>query len=232
MCRTLLSTAALSLAFGCAASDASGDSGTDIPVVAGWFTIGHFITGAGLENIELCVVSTEACQTTDANGNATLDLPADAEIALTVAGGEYAPQIYPLRTTSEQLVLSYYLAPLDLLLAGAADAGVEVDESMGQMAISLQNVSLESTSGYAATLSAGDGPYYVDDLSITIDLSADETSRSGRLLALNIPTDTVTVTLDGPGTCRPKAHYWQAGPNKAVMAILPGFLAGVTMICE
>jgi hypothetical protein len=227
-----LACLALSLGVGCAEPAVNGDSGDDMGTVTGWFTIGHFITGDGLENIELCVVDTGTCESTDANGNATLLLPADADIALTVAGYEYLPQIFPLRTTSEQLVLSYFLTPKELAMAAVNAAGLEFDESAGHVAVSLLNASWESVPGYAGTLSAGDGPYYLDDLSVGIDLSLTQTSSSGRLVGLAIPTETVTLTLEGPGTCVPRSYYWQAGPNTAVMAVLPGFVSGVSMVCE
>ena len=73
---------------------------------------------------------------------------------------------------------------------------------------------------------------YWNDLGTSIDASRTSTAASGRLSAVNLEGESVTLTVDGPGTCSPRERYWSADPNQAVLPLRPGFFSGVTLNCE
>ena len=56
-----------------------------------------------LEGVEVCVVDTDNCATSDVTGFVTLALPANSEIALTVLKVGYAPTIAPQLTTESDV---------------------------------------------------------------------------------------------------------------------------------
>jgi len=204
----------------------------DAETTAGLFTFGDFLSGNGIEHLEVCILDTDNCDHTDADGFATLSVPANADIAVTIVGGGYASTIMPLRTTSEELVIENYLAPFVVLELGAAGAGLEQDDAKGFVAVSMVDASFVPVEGYAVTPSGGEGPYYLDALGSGIDLGLDHTSAAGRFFVMNVDAGSLSLTVDGPGTCWPRAHYWQRGPNEAAMPIMPGFVSGVMMECD
>ena len=204
----------------------------DVPTVPGLFTVGDFISGDGIEDLQICLMNTDTCDRTDSDGSATLSVPAEADIAITIAGGGYTPTLFALITTSDELTLHTFLAPLVVPTTIANGHGIEIDTDLGHLVSLVVDGNNRPVEGYAATVSAGEGPYFMNDIGSDLDLELTETSASARVFAMNIEAESVTLTLDGPNACRPADYYWQAGLNEARLPVLAGFASSVLMRCE
>jgi len=220
------------IALACCVGCNTPSAGDEPETVSGLFTFGDFMSGNGIEHLAVCELDTDNCDTTDADGFATLSLPAETDFALTIVGGSYAPFLMPLRTTSEELVVDNFLAPQSIYELAADTAGLQYDLNLGVMAVSLVDVDHVPVAGYSGAISAGEGTFYIDDLGLAVDLTLTATSAAGRLFAMNVDNDMLTLTLDGPATCWPREHYWTTSANEATMPVLPGFVSGVLLQCD
>jgi hypothetical protein len=225
MHRPLISVLALSLVAGCdSAADTDTGSESD-PTVTLELTVGHFAFVDGIAGLDVCVMETDNCAMTDDIGLALLTVPADSDIGVTIEGEGYTPTLLPYSTTSDDLIADIFLAPLEVMELVFAD--MDLDLSKGHVSNTLYE-----GAGYTAEIDTGETIHYWNDYSTAIDGDATSTTASGRFSALNVTADTVTVTVEGPGTCTARDRYATSGPNEVVLPILPGFFSGLTMDCE
>ncbi len=68
------------------------DGGDTVP---GLFTMGDFLSGQGIPDLEICLMNTDNYDRTDAEGDATLSLPEEFDVGITIAGGGTPQCCYP-----------------------------------------------------------------------------------------------------------------------------------------
>jgi len=212
-----------------AAAGCNAGSEETIPVQ---FTLGDFMSGDGIEHLDVCVLDTANCDVTDADGTAHLSLPVDSDVVIGITGGGYNPSILPIRTSRDLQPVVNYLTPEFVIDNIIEASGLPVDRSLARLGISLVDPQYVPVAGYSATMPEAEGPYYLTELSSSVGQDLEATSGSGRFAGFNFTGDFLMVTVDGPGTCLPAEKYWQGGPNEAPLPMAPGFTSGVTMICE
>jgi len=229
MHRPMITVFALSLAVGCANGDAnSNDSAADIDAgdtVSLEIFVGHSVLSSALVGLDTCVMGTDNCTVTDSDGIAVLTVPADSDVGVTIEGEGYTPHLLPYATQSVDMEVGIYILPqetTELIMEGLG-----LDMSNGHVGLTLTE-----SDGYIGTLEGGEFVHYFNDLSTGIDPDLTSTSASGRFVALNVTGDTVTVSLDGPGSCTPRDHYWSGDANEVILPVLPGYFSGMTLDCE
>ena len=149
---------------GCVDIRLQGDS-LDLPVTLSG-PVNDLGNGEGLEGVEVCILNTSTCTTTDADGTYLIDgVPAESNVSLSVTMPEYLGGVIPVMTGSEAMtvpVVSMGSELLSELQIGILD--VPAVEDAGQIAFSISNGIFGdriNVPGIRVALepAAGDGPF-------------------------------------------------------------------------
>ncbi|MEC8052473.1 MAG: carboxypeptidase regulatory-like domain-containing protein [Myxococcota bacterium] len=192
--------------------------------------------GEGLEGVEVCILNTSTCTTTDADGVYSIDgVPAESNISLSVTMPEYLGGVIPVMTGSEAQtvpVVSMGSELLSELQIGILDVPAVADA--GQIAFSISNGIFGdriNVPGIQVALepAAGDGPFYTTSSGLP-DTELTETSSNGGGVFVNLPAGTYTLRyLNLPEGCTPMLGW---GPVEAPsFEIAPGRTTYVRIEC-
>ena len=171
------------------------------------------------EGVEICITnfSGYACATTDADGVATMTVPAGADVLFRFSkeGSTYVPSISPVSTPEIDFAFEGEMVDLFLAQILAAGVGAEVDETKGQLFISAGGPDdlPSDESGYTFTIApAGcDGFFYFNE-SAAPDPALTETSGAGAAAAVNLEPGDYTFTFAPPDSRRCRFESgWQSG---------------------
>ena len=241
MIRTTSLVAVLSalLLWGCSDSN-SGPSDTTVELE---HQVIEFEPGASmdlpLEGAEVCVADTSNCATSDAEGMLTLQIPANAEVALLVTAEGYGPTVTPL-TTAEQDI-SGQLTPLLTDATLAVFAGVlgtsfpTEDEGIIALSVLVAPVDAQDNgiAGVTLTPDPSGTMYYLDENEIPrLDISA-TTEPSGAGGLIEVAPGTWELTIGGTANNCVVVSGWPGSDESSVrLPVRSGFITQGFVTCD
>jgi hypothetical protein len=181
-----------------------------------------------------------ACVLSDSQRHFSLDVPANAELAVTLTKAGFASVVVPFITSTENQTASGIgmptIAATQAFYTGFSGA-TYADIAKGFVSIWLNKGT--NPQAYLAgetaaiTPSSGAGPIYVDATYTMPDTTLQATSSAGNVRFANVTPGIVEVQV-GPSkpTCLPNFGGWSAPDASAVRApILAGFEAHLGFAC-
>ena len=248
-----LSVATLSLFGACfdavggtSTAGGSGGSGGGVgmggsPTIAIGITAEDAFTNALLEDVRICVLDNEAipCELTDAEGKASVEVPANTALYAEITKEDYAGALIGAVTGNEDLELT---APmLQLLLANtvAGSVGVTLDATLGNIALVAIGHPEPGTTSYPQIEGAsfellpetGSGPHYLGASNLPDpDLTA--TGTAGGAVIFNIaPGDYELVAKHPTLPCEAFLAHPSSKADTYDVLVVANFLTVVTVIC-
>jgi hypothetical protein len=172
---------------------------------------------------DVCVLGHEdpPCTVTDERGDFSLEAPNDGELALDISSPGMVRLVVPI-ASGEGDAFVYALLFQEAFLALVAEAvGVEPNPTNGALLV------MRSTTGAAAELSSGQGPFYFDGP--TPLPAATATQGQGTVLFLDVEPGTATFALTHPSQiCDPP--FWDTGAAEEQVPIVAGALTFVERV--
>ena len=195
------------------------------------------VTAAPVPNAEVCVLDTEDCTTTDADGLAVVTLPADAETGVTITADGFNPSLVA-QITDANLVSDQNATMLTEAIATLLADILGIDYPLvgtGVIAVTT-NFQLPEGGGIpGATLELTDGTgtkYYITDGGFpTYDLA--ETSSFGGGGFVEVAPGVVEIDIGGsPGGCG-VAQAWPGTTATSIrLPVQDGFFTSSLVFCE
>jgi len=192
-----------------------------------------------LSSVQICVDQHPeiACETTDSAGAFTMMVPANAEIAVTLAKPGYAGIVVPIVTST--LDETQWEIGLPTSSSTASFYGATYPDSAHGFLSLYTNPAANAQEGEAGVVpsmspSSGEGPLYAGTSLQTPDPTLQATSSVGNARFAGVAPGTVELTL-GPSTltCTPTFGGWSAPvANAARVPILAGFETHVGFSCQ
>lgn len=219
-----------------------GDDSNDAGTVTVALTVVEFeplTTDTPLEGAEVCVADTTNCATSDADGMASLEVPANAEIVFEVTATGYGATLTPQTTTDQDVAtqLSPLLADSVVeLLAGILGTPYPFGES-GVIAIStlVEPVGADGNgiAGVTYTPDQTLTSFYLDQDEIP-RLEATATAEpSGAGGFIEVAPGTYEVTLGGTASnCVVVAGWPGSGAGSVRLPVRAGFITQGIVTCD
>jgi hypothetical protein len=192
-----------------------------------------------LSDAQACVAQTSNCSVTDGQGAFSLNVRADAQVAITIQRAGYTNVLVPIVTTEQDQVgweIGTELA--SATTAKYANIGVTYPDIstafLAAFASTADGQQGEEGATFQLTPSASGGPTYLD-ASYVADPGATSTSTTGLVIAsFSSPVTTVTIVyLPNTLPCSPSFGGWPApGANSVLVPLLAGFETHVGQECD
>jgi hypothetical protein len=223
------------LVFGCGSS-----TDGEEPTVEFRMDVIGFTPGMGdvpLEGVEVCVLDSDNCDTSDSDGFVTLTLPANSEVTLSVLKEGYTPTLSP-QLTGDQDVDELRTALLDeqtsSLLAGVL--GTEYPLVGGVVAISALFEPLRQDDNGIAGItftSAGSAPYYLNESGFpTYDIEA-TTEPDGAGGFVELDSGVYEVVVGGAASNCEVASAWPGSTDDSIrLPVADGFFTQAFIACD
>lgn len=152
---------------------------------------------------EVCVIEPAGygCAIADAEGFATLAVPASRDVAFRATHPERTPTIFSITTRDTDLEVKIDTAEPTLVQILLLGIGIEPDPSAGLVLILARGASGSGTEAQGMTfaLGAGEGPYYFESAQPMPALT--ETTMDGAAAFANVPPGSHTLTAAGAARC-------------------------------
>jgi len=228
---------ALLFLLGCSSSSESDETVMlDLSVV-------EFEPGADMdtpfEGAEVCVADTSECATSDADGMARLEIPANSELELLVTANGYAPTLTP-QTTADQDITTQVTPLLSdataTLLAGVLDTPYPPGNN-GLVAVSVLTAPITDNNngigGVTLTPDRAAVTYYLDENEFpTRDLSA-TTAPSGAGGLIEVVAGTWELELGGTASNCVVVAGWPGSTESSVrVPVRAGFITQAFVTCD
>jgi hypothetical protein len=190
--------------------------------------------GPALEGVMLCQTDTTNCATTDADGMASIVLPADQEVSYTLEKEGYAPYLVADATDETLFQTGPWAMYSDQRIADLFEA-LGIDSPMGGQVI-LRAVSGSIIDGIAGvTFDLVDEtatPFYNEqDWTPTFDLTA--TTSIGQGGFVEQATGEYQVEYAGTATnCSVQIGWTGDAANRVKLPVRAGYLSFGTMVCD
>lgn len=228
----------LGLSVLCSVAIAAGCSEDGASTVTLNLTVNSFAPGEDpvpVADAEVCVLDTEDCVMSDADGVATIGLPANSETGVTVRAVDFNPTLVP-ESTGADFEADQTTSVLSEALAVTLAALLEIDYPLDGTGVVVLNtvLPLPESGGmpgasYALTTGTGNG-YYLEEGGIpSYDLEA-TTAPLGSGGYVEVPPGTVEIDVSGSAVdCMPAAG-WAGGSTSSIrLPVRDGFFTiGVT----
>jgi hypothetical protein len=204
--------------------------------------VGTLVTSSNavVSGAKVCLAQTTRCSTTDSSGTYQLEVPANANVAVTVDAATYAPLLVPLTTAGQDIVgVELGMAPIATLTAWYSAAGGTYPSSaafFNVQALSSSTQIGEAGLSFATTPAATLGPVYLDATG-TPTPSLTATSSAGFSIgAFTTPAADVTVTY-APATltCAINQGFfgWPVAGSTAIRGpLLAGYMTELSVTCQ
>jgi hypothetical protein len=191
-----------------------------------------------LSGAQVCVAQTSNCSTTDGQGAFSLDIPANAQLAITIVRAGYTNVLVPIVTTTQDpdgWEIGTFLATETT--ANYANLGVTYPDSstafLAMFATTSNGQGGEAGVSFQLTPAASNGPFYID---ATDDAGAAGTSTSTAGFAIaaypSSVASTTIVYLPQTLSCSSNFGGWPAqGVNAVLVPLLAGFETHVGQGC-
>jgi hypothetical protein len=237
-------TAGSSTTASSAASSGSGGAGgaSAGPTIAFGGTVVQVPVNVFLSSVQICVDQHPeiACATSDSQGAFSLSVPANAEVAVTLAKPGYAGIVVPLVTSTQDQEEWEIGLPTSSSTAGfysGFTGATYPDTTRGFLSVYVTQ-GTSSQTGRANVVpsmspSSGEGPIYAGTSLTMADPTLQATSSVGNARFANVSPGIVEVTL-GPSTLTCTANFggWSAPDANAVrVPIVAGFETHVGLAC-
>ncbi len=195
-----------------------------------------------LSSVQLCIYQHPElpCTETDSEGQFSLNVPANSEVAVTLALAGYAGIVVPIVTSNQDQKGWEIGLPTSASTQGfygAAPGATYPDPARGFLAVFLNpgNNPQSGLTGAVVSIApaSGEGPIYAGQTFTVADPTLQATSTSGVARFANVGLGVVEVTI-GPNTlsCNPNFGGWSApDPNAVRVPIVAGFETHVGLGC-
>jgi hypothetical protein len=196
---------------------------------------------APVSGAKVCLAQTTKCATSDASGTFQLNVPMNANIAVTIDAAAYAPILVPLTTAAQDIVGGELgMAPVATLTAWYSEAGGTYPSASASF-FNVQSISSSTQMGaagltFATTPSATLGPVYFNASGAPTP-SLTSTSAEGFSIGTFTTSATeVTVTF-APSTqgCAISQGFfgWPVVGSSAIRGpLLPGYMTELSVTCQ
>ena len=188
--------------------------------------------------VEVCVYGTDECATTDADGSVRLELPANAETAVTFRRDGYVPGITPYTTGNADLSVGTLATSESLIqtLASVLNSEWPTDGtgvvSVGTIGADPFVFGEDGISGVTFSGVAEGRRYYFDGAipSTAIDATTRSLGSGGYV---EMPPGDYEVTLGGTANnCRPYGAWESDGSNAFAFPVLDGYITYAFVMCD
>lgn len=196
------------------------------------------VADVAIEGVEICVIDTTNCEMTNANGLATLTLPANSEVTLRIDKSGYAPTVSP-QTTKDLDVTGIRTAVLSdatsALMAGVLGTAYPLGDT-GVIAISaLTDPATADDNGIAGvTFALAQEPtYYLDENGFpSFDLSA-TTSPDGVGGYIELPPGVHEITVGGTASNCNLLSAWPGTTEDSIrLPVAAGAFTQAFIVCD
>jgi hypothetical protein len=199
------------------------------------FTPGE--TAAPVPNAEVCVLDTEDCTTTDADGLAVVALPSNAETGVTITANGFNPTVLA-QTTDANFLSDQTTTLLSEAIATTLAALLEIDyPPVGAGVIALTTVfPLPEVGGIPGTTldltdGTGTGYYVTADGIPTYDLMASSSFGGGGFV--EVAPGIVEIDIGGsPGGCGVAQAWPGTTATRVRLPVQDGFFTSSLVYCE
>jgi len=193
-----------------------------------------------LADVDVCVLDSGPCTTTNKNGGYSLLVPADAEFAVTYSQPGFTPTLVPWRSCVDDVegFVGAVFLPSDARAARWAEIlqTPRPPEGTGSLLVttwtSLMADSAGARSGITYTLndSAAKGFYVLDDVP---DASLTETQGAGSGGFVEVEPGVVLLEVGGNATNCTTPQAWETGTdNLFAVPIHEGFSTQINIACD
>jgi len=201
-------------------------------------TVSSFVPGEDpmpVAGAEVCVLDTNDCAMSDADGVATIGLPADAETGVTVTAAGFNPTLVP-ESTSGDFQADQSTSVLSEALAETLAALLDIDYPLDGTGVAVVNTTLplpESGgmpgASYALTTGTGTGYYLGEGGLPSYELEA-TTAPLGSGGYVEVTPGTIEIDVGGSAVgCTPAAGWAGASASSIRLPVRDGFFTiGVT----
>lgn len=189
----------------------------------------------------VCEVDTTNCATTDANGQATLDLPRNVDSAVTAVHDDYLSVIVPFNSAATGETTTTTLMGTNEIVQVFADILMSpFPTTTGVTTIVTNRQNPDGTvtplAGVTYELITGSGiAYFVNDTTGTVLPSRmlTETQGPGWGGFVEMPAGTVEIRFGGTATNCTRAFAWEgSAPDRIRMPVRAGFQTQATILCQ
>jgi len=213
------------------------EDGASDDTVTLMLTVNTFAPGETAEPIpdaEVCVADTEDCATTDGEGLAALDLPAETELEITVTAEGYNPTLLA-EYTGEEFATEQTTVMITEAVAAALAALLGIDyplEDAGVVSVTMTLPAPDEGGVPGTTLAMIDGdqdPYYVTEGGVpTYELQG--TSPFGAGGFVDLPPGAIEIGIAGAARDCLANSAWPADSDDNVrIPVRAGFITFATM---
>lgn len=186
-------------------------------------------TGVALDGASVCLYGTSECTRTSRNGDYSIDVPNDVDIALTYEHPGHESILTVLRAAPSDIARFHGLPVAGYIAEMATTFGATHDSSRGV-------IEFFTSPDVAVTLtgSTGDGPHYLDPTSAP-DPALTATSSRGWGFFFGVPeADSVSLRFDHPErpcTTMGDSAWPSPEPETVRVPVAPGHITFVNLRC-
>lgn len=195
-------------------------------------------TRSALSGVKVCVApGNQVCAQTDTVGQATLMVPQNAQFMLSYTLAGYPPQYTEHSSTTNVNSSGYLLVSATVEGTLASAVSQQLDPSKANLVFSAVDINYAPLAGvtFAATPTAGAGPYYFGSSSGLPDANATATNSNGLGFVLNVPAGDydVTATLTGKSCAGAPDKSWPGNTAASAKSrAIAGAITTISIMCK
>jgi len=211
------------------------------PTIEVELTIENGVTNLPVEEVDICVLDFGGldCVMSDIDGKATLIVPAEAKVHITLVKESFVPALVGATTSAEGQAVTAPMIPAVIAATIASLAEVELDETKGQMVLTAIGYSAPNTMvmpamenvSFSLKPTSGIGPLYVAPNNAP-DPSLTKTGPRGGALVFNAdPGDYILTATHDTLPCTGFMAHAGSEANTYEMRVMKGYVTYMTTIC-